>query len=82
VPLQGSFRRLYELADKKLATMEGMFTLGVGDEWFRRLFAWDEELVRECVGWLTSVVLQVGLTIGFDICIHLIDILLVVLTTN
>lgn len=26
----------------------------------RRLFVWEEEMSRECVKWLTSIVLQVG----------------------
>jgi len=29
-------------------------------KWPMRLFAWEDELVRECIGRLTSVVLQVG----------------------
>jgi len=30
LPLKGSFRRLYELADNKLATVEDMFSMGWG----------------------------------------------------
>jgi len=60
------FRRLYDLVDNKLVSVEDMFTMGGG--WLvrrgsgvcRRLFAWEEELVRECVERLTSTVLQVG----------------------
>ena len=42
-----------------------MFSMGWGVngeawKWQRRLFTWEEELVRECVGRLTPVVLQVG----------------------
>lgn len=50
--LKESFGRLYELADKKLAIVEHMFIIGWGEngeacKWCRRLFSWEEELLRE-----------------------------------
>jgi len=63
-PLARSFGRLYYLADNKLATVSEMFELGwgVGGEawkWRRRLLAWEEGLVLECVERVSSCVLQV-----------------------
>lgn len=65
VPLAVSFSRLFELTERKLVTVEEMFYLGWGREgaawqWRRRLFAWEEELVVECVALLSPIVLQVG----------------------
>jgi hypothetical protein len=58
-PLARSFGRLYELAENKLVTVSEMFVLGwgVGGEawkWQRRLLAWEEELVVECVARVSS----------------------------
>jgi hypothetical protein len=60
-----SYRRLYELANNKLAIVKNRFSMGWGMngeawKWCRRLFSWEEELLIECVGRLKSVVLQVG----------------------
>jgi hypothetical protein len=65
-PLIRSFGRLYDLAENKLATVSEMFELGwgVGGEawkWRRRLFAWEEGLVLECVERVSSCILQVGM---------------------
>ena len=64
VPLVVSFSRLFELSDYKMTTVREMFLLGWGADgnawrWRRRLFAWEEGLVGECVGRLTNSVLQV-----------------------
>jgi hypothetical protein len=64
--LARSFGRLFELAKNKLVTVSGMFVLGwgVGGEawkWRRRLLAWEEELVVECVAQVSSCFLQDGL---------------------
>jgi hypothetical protein len=58
--MKDSFKRIYELPDSKLVIVEDMFSMrwGVnGEAWKcrRRLFAWEEELVWECVGRPTSV---------------------------
>jgi len=54
---------LFELAENELdvAYMHFMGWEVNGDawKWRRRLFVWEEELVRECVDRLTHVVLQV-----------------------
>jgi len=65
VSLAMSFNRHIELAENKLATVDEMFLLGweVNGEawkWWRRLFAWEEGLVGECVNQLSSIVLYVG----------------------
>ncbi|GAU27978.1 hypothetical protein TSUD_373730 [Trifolium subterraneum] len=62
-PLARSFGRLYALAENNLTTVSEMFSLGwgVGGEagkWLRRLLAWEEELVGECVDRLSYVFLQ------------------------
>ncbi|XP_039688712.1 uncharacterized protein [Medicago truncatula] len=64
VPLAVSFPRLFELSNFKLSTVREMFMLGWGTEggawrWRRRLFAWEEGLVGECVGRLANFALQV-----------------------
>jgi hypothetical protein len=64
-PLERSYNRLYQLADNKLVTVSEMCQLGwdYGGEawkWRRRLFAWEEGLVRVCVDRLSTCVLQVG----------------------
>ncbi|GAU32021.1 hypothetical protein TSUD_158120 [Trifolium subterraneum] len=68
-PLARYFSRLYALAENKLITVSEMFSLrwGVGGEawkWRRRLLAWEEELVVECVDCLSSVLLQEGVIDG------------------
>lgn len=35
-------------------------TEGVAWRWLQRLFAWEEDLLEECVGLLTTVILQVN----------------------
>ncbi|GAU10380.1 hypothetical protein TSUD_422790, partial [Trifolium subterraneum] len=64
-PLQRSFGRLFDLAVDKNISVADMFAAGwdLGGEawkWRRRLYAWEEELVVECVARLANVVLQVG----------------------
>jgi len=54
---------LYELSDNKLVTVTKMNSLGwgVGCEawiWGRRLFAWEEDQVKECSEMLHSILLQ------------------------
>ncbi|GAU47623.1 hypothetical protein TSUD_281010 [Trifolium subterraneum] len=60
-----SFGRLFDLAVDKNVSVADMFAAGwdLGGEawkWRRRLNAWEEELVVECVARLANVVLQVG----------------------
>ncbi|GAU35782.1 hypothetical protein TSUD_56590 [Trifolium subterraneum] len=62
-PLVRAFSRLYDLADNKnisVADMcaNGWALNGNGWKWRRRLFAWEEELVAQCVGVLANFVLQ------------------------
>jgi hypothetical protein len=64
VPLAVSFSRLFELSEHKEVSVREMFLLGWGADggawrWRRRLFAWEEELVGECVERLANFVLQV-----------------------
>ena len=64
VPLVVSFSRLFGLSENKGATVKEMFLLGWGTDggalrWRRRLFAWEEGLVGECVERLANFVLQV-----------------------
>ncbi|GAU40836.1 hypothetical protein TSUD_287740 [Trifolium subterraneum] len=64
-PFYRSFSRLFDLAENKFITVADMHGLGwgVGGEawkWRRRLHAWEEELVLECVERLSNVVLQVN----------------------
>jgi len=63
VPLRRQFSRLFELSMRKDCTVEDMARLGWEEEgngwmWRRRLLAWEEESVRECVMLLHHVVLQ------------------------
>jgi hypothetical protein len=65
VPLKTQFSRLYELSVYKEYSVEDMARLGweEGGEawcWRRRLLAWEEESVRECVVLLNNVILQVN----------------------
>ncbi|GAU14843.1 hypothetical protein TSUD_50550 [Trifolium subterraneum] len=62
-PLARAFSRLYDLADNKNISVADMCVDGWalnGNEWKwrRRLFAWEEELVAQCVGVLANFVLQ------------------------
>ena len=57
------FPRLFDLAENKWATVREMAGRGWvvgGDawEWWRRLLAWEEELVTECSSLLYNIVLQ------------------------
>jgi len=66
VPLAVSFSRLFEWSKNKGATVNEMFLLGWGADggawrWRRRLFAWEEGLVGECVERLANFVLQVDM---------------------
>lgn len=59
------FRRLYDLSQYKLTTVDEMYSLGWGlsgevRRWRGRLFAWEGKLVGECVELLSLVVLQVS----------------------
>ncbi|XP_024626681.1 uncharacterized protein [Medicago truncatula] len=67
VPLAVSFSRLFGLSEFREVTVREMFLLGWGVDggawrWRRRLFAWEEELVGECVVRLANFVLQDDLT--------------------
>lgn len=62
VPLWVRFPRLFYLADDKGVSVEVMARRGweVGGGvwvWMRRLFAWEEESVRECSALLHDIVL-------------------------
>ncbi|GAU24262.1 hypothetical protein TSUD_48500 [Trifolium subterraneum] len=62
-PLARAFGRLYDLADNKHISVADMFEAGWalngnGWKWRRRLFAWEEDLVAQCVGVLDNFVLQ------------------------
>jgi len=63
VPLRVRFPRLFDLSDDKGVTVEVMVSRGWGVGggawvWKRRLFAWEEECVRECYALLHDIVLQ------------------------
>jgi len=63
-PLCSVFVQLYELSRNKLELVANMYARGWGVNgeawnWGQRLFAWEEELLGECVVKLTSVSLQV-----------------------
>ena len=64
VPLRVRYRRLFDLFDNKLVIVAQMFALGWDEgggawRWRRRLWAWEEELVKECRTLLLTVSLQV-----------------------
>lgn len=63
VPLKLRFSRLYELTVHKECTVEEMVRLGWEEEgnawgWRRRLWAWEEDSMRECVFLVNHVLLQ------------------------
>lgn len=63
VPLSIKFPRLFDLAMNKESMVEEMWRLGWLEgggawSWHRRLLAWEEESVRECLYLLLNVVLQ------------------------
>ncbi|XP_024626821.1 uncharacterized protein [Medicago truncatula] len=67
VLLAVAFSRLFDLSENKGVTVREMFVLGWGADggawsWRRRLFAWEEELVEECVERLDNFVLQVDIS--------------------
>jgi len=62
-PLWLKFPRLFELAVEKESKVEEMRRLGWDGNgrawvWRRRLYAWEEESVRECVALLCNIDLQ------------------------
>jgi len=63
VPLRERFPRLFDLAVDRWVSVEDMVRQGWEDGgsscvWRRRLFAWEEECVRECYVLLHDIVLQ------------------------
>lgn len=63
IPFNIRFSRLYDLSVNKDCLVEEMARMGweVGEYgwvWRRRLLAWEEESVRECVSLLNNIVLQ------------------------
>jgi len=63
VPLKLQFSRLYELSVHKECTVEEMARLGWEEGgnawgWRRRLWAWEEDSMRECVALVTNIFLQ------------------------
>lgn len=63
VPSRIQFSRLFELSVNQECSVEEMARLGWEEGggvwvWKRRLLAWEEESVRECVGLLTNIFLQ------------------------
>lgn len=67
IPLRLKFPRLFDLALEKDASVEYMSRRGWESDgeawvWRRRLFAWEEECVRECSLLLTNIVLQDGVS--------------------
>ncbi|GAU49945.1 hypothetical protein TSUD_408400 [Trifolium subterraneum] len=63
IPLCERFARLFDLAGNKLRTVAEMFSLGWGTdgvawEWRRQLWAWEEEMSRECQSLLSNLSLQ------------------------
>ncbi|CAI8603786.1 unnamed protein product [Vicia faba] len=61
--LMNRFQRLYKLSEYKGASVAEIFSLGWGPDeeawrWRRRLCAWEEELVGECIRLMDSFVLQ------------------------
>jgi len=63
VSLRVKFPRLFELAVEKESTVVDMWSLSWEEDWGlwvwrRRLFAWEEESVRECYVLLHNIVLQ------------------------
>ncbi|KEH19688.1 hypothetical protein MTR_8g466580 [Medicago truncatula] len=75
VSLDVRYTRLFDLAVNKFVNVAEMFSLywevnGEAWKWGRRLFAWDEGFVRECMAQLLLVVLQVGVTDGWIYKLH------------
>ncbi|RHN40606.1 hypothetical protein MtrunA17_Chr8g0356521 [Medicago truncatula] len=75
VSLDVRYTRLFDLAVNKFVIVAEMFSLywevnGEAWKWGRRLFAWDEGFVRECMAQLLLVVLQVGVTDGWIYKLH------------
>jgi hypothetical protein len=67
MPLRLKYHRLFDLAVRKECSVEEMWRLGWSDGgrawvWRRRLFAWEEESVRECSLLLHNIVLQDNVT--------------------
>jgi hypothetical protein len=63
VLLEVSYRRLFELAENKLVTVADAKVMGWGESWEARRwcrspYAWENELLRECVDRLANVILH------------------------
>jgi len=63
VPLRERFRRLFDLSVYKYKMVADMCLLGWGEGgdawgWRRRLLAWEEDLMKECISLLSNVTLQ------------------------
>lgn len=63
VPLLTRFRRLYDLSVNKSCTVYDIFVFGWEEggeswKWWRRLWDWEEEMVRECRRLLSNAFLQ------------------------
>ncbi|GAU44687.1 hypothetical protein TSUD_183450 [Trifolium subterraneum] len=63
IPLSVRFRRLFDLSQHKLKTVAEMRDFGWGSGgaawlWRRQLWVWEEEMVVECRGLLSNIVLQ------------------------
>ena len=66
IPLAVRFRHLYDLSVNKNCLVGEMFALGVEEggvawQWRRRLWDWEEDLVRECRVLLSDVTLNVSI---------------------
>ena len=66
-PLCEKFCRLFDLSVVQKATVAEMFVLGWGEgggawKWRRRLLAWEEELVGECMILPLLVTIQVAIS--------------------
>lgn len=64
VPFRVRFFRLFDLSENKLLTVSQMFDLGWDErgeawKWRRRLWAWEEKMLEECITLLLTIMLQV-----------------------
>ncbi|MCI26561.1 receptor-like kinase, partial [Trifolium medium] len=63
VPLSARFRRLFELSTYQTSSVAYMCALGWEEggapwQWRRPLWAWEEEMLGECMGFLVDIILQ------------------------